>query len=100
MHTAFPRAAASLALAFASMAWARDAVVAPAIGARQQALMATVKSASTAMAGLKAADIVSGGVTAQTLGWTGVFKQGALDELVTPTGKLRYAIAYKQSLAK
>jgi hypothetical protein len=62
--------------------------------------MGTIRSASMAMAGLKANDIVCGGMTAQTLGWTGVFKQGALDELVTPTGKLRYAIAYKQSLAK
>ena len=44
MHAAFPRAAAALALAFASMAAARDAVVAPAqvLSARQQALMATV----------------------------------------------------------
>jgi hypothetical protein len=58
--------------------------------------MATIRSASMAMAGLKAADIVSGGVTAQTLDWTGVFEQGALDELVT----LSYAIAYKKALAK
>ncbi|NHQ93773.1 ParB/Srx family N-terminal domain-containing protein [Janthinobacterium lividum] len=44
MHAAFPRAAAALALAFASMAAARDAVVAPApvLSERQQALMATV----------------------------------------------------------
>ncbi|MGX9783237.1 ParB/Srx family N-terminal domain-containing protein [Janthinobacterium lividum] len=44
MHTAFPRVAAALALSFASMAWARDAAVAPApvLNARQQALMATV----------------------------------------------------------
>ena len=44
MHAAFPRAAAALALVFASMAWARDAAVAPApvLSARQQALMATV----------------------------------------------------------
>ena len=42
MHAAFPRVAAALALSFASMAWARDAVVAPALSARQQALMATV----------------------------------------------------------
>jgi len=44
MHAAFPRAAAALALVFASMAWARDAAVAPAPvpSARQQALMATV----------------------------------------------------------
>ncbi|CAM3038679.1 ParB-like protein [Janthinobacterium lividum] len=62
--------------------------------------MATIKSASTAMAGLKANDIVSRGVTAQTLGWTGVFSQAALDDLVTPTGKLSYSIAYKKSLAK
>ena len=62
--------------------------------------MATIKSASTAMAGLKGSDIVSGGVTAQALGWTGVFSQAALDDLVTPTGKLTYAIAYKKSLAK
>ena len=53
-----------------------------------------------AMAGLKVNDIVSGGMTAQTLGWTGVFSQGALDELVTPTGKLSYAIAYKKALEK
>ena len=62
--------------------------------------MATIRTASLAMAGLKAADIVSGGVTAQTLGWTGTFSQAALDDLVTPTGKLTYAIAYKKSLAK
>lgn len=44
MHAAFPRAAAALALSFASMAWARDAAVAtaPALSARQQALMSTV----------------------------------------------------------
>ena len=44
MHAAFPRAAAALALVFTSMAWARDAAVAPApvLSARQQALMATV----------------------------------------------------------
>ena len=44
MHAAFPRAAAALALVFTSMAWARDAVVAPAqvLSARQQALTATV----------------------------------------------------------
>ena len=44
MHATFPRAAAALALAFTSMAWARDAAVAPApvLSARQQALMATV----------------------------------------------------------
>ncbi|EZP35954.1 ParB/Srx family N-terminal domain-containing protein [Janthinobacterium lividum] len=44
MHAAFPRAAAALALIFASMAWARDAAVAPAPvpSARQQVLMATV----------------------------------------------------------
>ncbi|WP_071324164.1 ParB/Srx family N-terminal domain-containing protein [Janthinobacterium sp. 1_2014MBL_MicDiv] len=42
MHAAFPRVAAALALAFASMAWARDAAVAPVLSTRQQALMATV----------------------------------------------------------
>ena len=42
MHAALPRAAAALALSFASMAWARDAAVAPALSARQQALMSTV----------------------------------------------------------
>ena len=62
--------------------------------------MATIKTASLAMAGLKAGDIVSGGVTAQALGWTGVFSQAALDDLVTPTGKLSYSIAYKKSLTK
>uniref|UniRef100_UPI002637CA5A hypothetical protein n=1 Tax=Janthinobacterium sp. TaxID=1871054 RepID=UPI002637CA5A len=62
--------------------------------------MASIKTASLAMAGLKAGDIVSGGVTAQALGWTGVFSQAALDDLVTPTGKLSYSIAYKKSLAK
>ena len=62
--------------------------------------LATIQTASAAMAGLKATDIVSGGKTAQALGWTGVFSQGALDELVTPTGKLSYAIAYKKSLAR
>ena len=62
--------------------------------------LATIKTASLAMAGLKAGDIVSGSATAQTLGWTGVFSQAALDDLVTPTGKLTYSIAYKKSLAK
>ncbi|MGK5061176.1 ParB-like protein [Janthinobacterium sp. LB3P112] len=62
--------------------------------------MATIKSASTAMAGLKANDIVSRGVTAQTLGWTGVFNQAALDDLVKPAGKLSYAVGYKKALAK
>ena len=62
--------------------------------------LATIKTASLAMAGLKAGDVVSGGVTAQALGWTGVFSQAALDDLVTPTGKLSYSIAYKKSLAK
>lgn len=62
--------------------------------------LATIRSASMAMTGLKATDIVSGGMTAQTLGWTGVFSQGALDDLVTPTGKLSYAIAYKKALEK
>ena len=62
--------------------------------------MATIKTASQAMAALKASDIVSGGVTAQTLGWTGVFDQAALDDLVKPTGKLTYSIAYKKSLGK
>lgn len=62
--------------------------------------MATIKTASQAMAALKATDIVSGGVTAQTLGWTGVFDQAALDDLVKPTGKLTYSIAYKKSLGK
>ena len=62
--------------------------------------LATIKTASAAMAVLKATDIVSGGKTAQALGWTGVFHQAALDELATPMGKLSYAIAYKKSLAK
>ena len=62
--------------------------------------LATIRTASLAMAGLKANDVVSGGVTAQALGWTGVFSQAALDDLVTPTGKLSYSIAYKKSLAK
>ena len=62
--------------------------------------LAAIRTASLAMAGLTAGDIVSGGFTAQTLGWTGVFSQAALDDLVTPTGKLRYAIAYRKSLAK
>ena len=62
--------------------------------------LATIRAASTAMTNLKAADIVSGGRTAQALGWTGVFKQAALAELATPTGKLSYAIAYKKSLAR
>ncbi|MBW3499121.1 ParB/Srx family N-terminal domain-containing protein [Janthinobacterium sp. NKUCC08_JDC] len=49
MHAAFPRAAATLALVFTSMAWARDAAVAPApvFSARQQALMATVVGSAT-----------------------------------------------------
>ena len=44
MHAAFSRVAATLALAFTSMACASDAAVtpAPALGARQQALMSTV----------------------------------------------------------
>ena len=44
MHAALPRAAATLALSLASLAWAGDAAIAPApaLSARQQALMATV----------------------------------------------------------
>ena len=64
------------------------------------AYMAAIKSASQAMAALKANDIVSGTATAQSLGWTGLFSQPALDDLVTPTGKLTYSIAYKKALAK
>lgn len=64
------------------------------------AYMAAIKTASQAMVALKATDVVSGGVTAQTLGWTGIFNQAALDDLVTPTGKLTYSIAYKKSLVK
>lgn len=64
------------------------------------AYMAAIKTASQAMVALKATDIVSGTATAQSLGWTGVFSQAALDDLVTPTGKLTYSIAYKKSLAK
>ena len=64
------------------------------------AYMAAIKTASQAMVALKAGDIVSGTATAQSLGWTGVFSQAALDDLVTPTGKLTYSIAYKKSLAK
>ncbi|WP_308920310.1 ParB-like protein [Janthinobacterium sp. J1-1] len=64
------------------------------------AYMAAIKTASQAMVALKATDIVSGTATAQSLGWTGVFSQAALDDLVTPTGKLTYSIAYKKSLVK
>lgn len=64
------------------------------------AYMAAIKTASQAMVALKATDIVSGTATAQSLGWTGVFSQAALDDLVTATGKLTYSIAYKKSLAK
>ena len=64
------------------------------------AYMAAIKTASQAMVALKSTDIVSGTATAQSLGWTGVFSQAALDDLVTPTGKLTYSIAYKKSLAK
>lgn len=64
------------------------------------AYMAAIRTASQAMVALKATDIVSGTATAQSLGWTGVFSQAALDDLVTPTGKLTYSIAYKKSLAK
>ncbi|WP_426076047.1 ParB-like protein [Janthinobacterium sp. PSPC3-1] len=64
------------------------------------AYMAAIKTASQAMVALKSTDIVSGTATAQSLGWTGVFSQAALDDLVTPTGKLTYSIAYKKSLVK
>ncbi|PLY39412.1 hypothetical protein CSZ94_26535 [Janthinobacterium sp. ROICE36] len=62
--------------------------------------LATIKTASAAMTGLKATDIVSGGKTAQALGWTGAFSRAALDEQVTPMGKLSYAIAHKKALAR
>ncbi|MFM2086384.1 MAG: hypothetical protein RLZZ237_1253 [Pseudomonadota bacterium] len=62
--------------------------------------MAAITTASKAMVALQSTDIVSGGMTAASLGWSGVFNQAALDDLVTPTGKLTYAIAYKKSLAK
>ena len=64
------------------------------------AYMAAIKTAAQAMAGLQANDLVSGTATAQSLGWTGVFKQAALDALVAPTGKLTYAIAYRKALPK
>src|SRR5450830_339618 len=62
--------------------------------------MTAITTASKAMTSLQKTDIVSNGMTAASLGWSGVFNQGALDDLVTPTGKLTYAIAYKKSLAK
>jgi len=62
--------------------------------------LAAITTASKSMVALQKTDIVSGGMTAAVLGWSGVFNQGALDDLVTPTGKLTYAIAYKKSLAK
>jgi hypothetical protein len=62
--------------------------------------MAAITTASKAMVALQKTDIVSSGMTAASLGWSGIFNQAALDDLVTPTGKLTYAIAYKKSLAK
>ena len=62
--------------------------------------LAAIEAAARAMAALQPGDIVSGGKTAQALGWTGVFSQAALDDLATPTGKLGYAIAYKKALAR
>jgi len=49
---------------------------------------------------LQATDVVSGGNTAASLGWSGKLDTKALDDLVTPTGKLTYSIAYKKTLAK
>jgi len=61
---------------------------------------AAILKASQAMVAIPSSEVVSSGVTAATLGWSGVFNAGALDDLVTPTGKLTYSIAYKKSLAK
>ena len=62
--------------------------------------LVAIEAAARAMAALQPGDIVSGGKTAQTLGWTGVFNQAALDDLATPMGKLGYAIAYRKALAR
>jgi len=61
---------------------------------------AAILKASQSMAALQSTEVVSGGMTAASLGWTGALNTAALDDLVTPTGKLTYAIAYKTSLKK
>ncbi|KQN75706.1 hypothetical protein ASF04_06515 [Duganella sp. Leaf61] len=59
-----------------------------------------ILKASQAMVALQATDVVSGGNTAASLGWSGKLDTKALDDLVTPTGKLTYSIAYKKTLVK
>jgi hypothetical protein len=59
-----------------------------------------ILKASQAMVALQATDVVSNGATAASLGWSGKLDTKALDDLVTPTGKLTYSIAYKKSLVK
>ncbi len=61
---------------------------------------AAILKASQAMVALKPTDVVSTGMTAATLGWSGVLNTAALDDLVTSTGKLTYAIAYQKSIGK
>ncbi|CDG83689.1 ParB-like protein [Janthinobacterium agaricidamnosum] len=61
---------------------------------------AAILKASQAMVALKPSDVVSNGLTAATLGWSGVLNTAALDDLVSGTGKLTYAIAYKKSIGK
>jgi hypothetical protein len=59
-----------------------------------------ILTASQAMVALQSTDVVSNGATAASLGWSGKLDTKALDDLVTPTGKLTYSIAYKKSLVK
>lgn len=59
-----------------------------------------ILKASQAMVALQATDVVSNSATAAALGWSGKLDTKALDDLVTPTGKLTYLIAYKKSLVK
>jgi hypothetical protein len=61
---------------------------------------AAILKASQAMVAIPSTEVVSGGATAAALGWSGKLDTAALDDLVTPTGKLTYSIAYKKSLLK
>ena len=61
---------------------------------------AAILKASQAMVALQPTAVVSNDATAATLGWSGKLDTKALDDLVTPTGKLTYSIAYKKSLVK
>ncbi len=61
---------------------------------------AAILKASQAMTAIPSTEVVGNGVTAAALGWSGKLDTAALDDLVTPTGKLTYSIAYKKSLGK